>query len=932
MQFSMAQFSFTNNTALLDMQNFHSGVAIGVVDVNKDGLDDIVRLQEGQTLYVEFQQINGSFTSQMIAPVSGSSEWTLCAGDVDNNGVVDFFTGGAYNEIKLLTSNTDGSSYALSNLEGDNLFAQGSNFVDINNDGWLDIFICHDDAESRIWANDGTGNFVSADDWIDMSKPGSDNSGNYGSVWTDFDNDGDVDLYIAKCRQGVNDSTDPRRINVLYVNDGNGNFTEEAEARGIAIGAQSWTADFADIDNDGDFDLFVTNHDTESQLFRNDNGYFTDISSGSGINVGSFPIQALMEDFDNDGYVDLLVAGSDEQIFHNNGDGTFSEIFGVFDNEDMESFGIGDLNHDGFLDIYAGYAEIFTEPSNVDDALWMNDGNDNNYIAIALQGEISNRDGIGAKIKLNGPWGTQIREVRAGESYGIVNSFVQHFGIGQHTSITSIEVFWPSGTVDVVDDPDINQFITILENNCVAPIAEITPDGAAPIVCPGSSLGLNAPAGFSYEWSTGATTQSITVNQGGTYGLTITDGEGCPGLSSIIVVENPDETPAVSVQGDLAFCEGGSVELTSTEANGYNWSTGATTQSITVSESGAYTVSIQGSCGNFTSSVVQVDVSPAPPIPNASGTTIDTPQSVTLMATGTGDVLKWYDQISGGNLLEIGNSYATPLLSSSSTYYVEDVNRTILQENAGLPQHEGGTDYSPSNYNGTINFNAISDFTIKSVKVYTDFPGTRIIELRDDSGEVLESLSVNIMGDEVVDLGFFVPQGSGYSLGTNEANNNEVFGNNSPELKRTDNGGGVDYPYTVPDVISMTGNYINNDYYYYFYDWKLEVVGEECASDRLPVEVVYQPTAITQLDKTDRLALYPNPTSGMLNLEMDFEEASDVVLTISDIAGRQVRNMEWNRIAGETIKTMNVSNLAKGFYTVKIKVNEENFISKLSIQ
>ena len=106
--------------------------------------------------------------------------------------------------------------------------------VDVNNDGWLDIFGCDDVHISDIWGNDGTGSFTDNDGWIDLATAvPSDNSGNYGSVFTDYDCDGDLDLYIAKCRQGVNDPNDPRRINVMYQNDGNNNFTEVADAIGL---------------------------------------------------------------------------------------------------------------------------------------------------------------------------------------------------------------------------------------------------------------------------------------------------------------------------------------------------------------------------------------------------------------------------------------------------------------------------------------------------------------------------------------------------------------------------------------------------------------------------------------------------------------------------------------------------------------------------
>jgi hypothetical protein len=128
--------------------------------------------------------------------------------------------------------------------------------------------------------NDGTGNLVKQDLFDFITVPTSDNSGNYGSVYTDFDMDGDLDLYIAKCRQGVNDPSDPRRIDALFVNDGTGFYTQNAKAYGLADGHQTWTADFGDFDNDGDLDLFKTQHDVISELDENiDNDTFINITS-----------------------------------------------------------------------------------------------------------------------------------------------------------------------------------------------------------------------------------------------------------------------------------------------------------------------------------------------------------------------------------------------------------------------------------------------------------------------------------------------------------------------------------------------------------------------------------------------------------------------------------------------------------------------------
>lgn len=299
--FALGAFSqsFTDQTSLLGA-SYNSGGVVGVVDMDQDGYDDVLIFDNSRMIYVAYQESDGTFTTENYGSISGAAQWGGTAGDVDNNGHNDIFSGGSFDGTHYMNIVERGNA-SLTGLDEGQLFMQGINLVDMNNDGWLDGFGCDDVAESNIWGNDGAGNLIPQNDWIDMTTtPVSDNSGNYGSVWCDFDNDGDIDLFIAKCRQGVNDPLDPRRINALFVNDGNGNFTEEAAERGLVIYEQSWTSDFADIDNDGDFDCFLTNHSGTLRMLENDGqGYFTDITEGSGLDYSGFFLQGKLSDFDN---------------------------------------------------------------------------------------------------------------------------------------------------------------------------------------------------------------------------------------------------------------------------------------------------------------------------------------------------------------------------------------------------------------------------------------------------------------------------------------------------------------------------------------------------------------------------------------------------------------------------------------------------------
>ncbi len=460
--------AFTDRTNLLLTDNF-SGFCMGIADMNADGKDDIVRYNLGRVLNIEVQRAaNQTFRHIGGNPISNFPEWSTCIADVDRDGYNDILVGGSYDNIKILRSQ-QGESFNSTNLPNSSIFLQGSNFIDLNNDGWLDVFACHDDGDNREYLNDGSGSFSYEPRFLNTTTfPSSDNSGNYASIWTDYDNDGDQDLYISKCRAGVSSSADPRRLNAFYENDGQNNFTEIAASIGLKIGAQTWLTDFADIDNDGDMDAFVLNHYDDCQLLLNDGrGNYTDITATSGFlptlgaDSGVLGFQGIFRDFNNDGYVDLLFAGSKHFLFYNNGDRTFSAA-SPFNAEQIQSFAIGDLNHDGFLDVYTGYSE-FSVPSSTPDALFINQGNNNNFIAVTLEGIESNINGIGARVSVYDNSGMQIREVRSGEGYGIMNTLTQHFGIGNSTSVSRIVIDWPSGISQTITNPAINQFHYIKE-------------------------------------------------------------------------------------------------------------------------------------------------------------------------------------------------------------------------------------------------------------------------------------------------------------------------------------------------------------------------------------------------------------------------------------------------------------------------------------
>ncbi len=914
-----AQTFFTNQTQLLSPAKHYSGVAIAILDMNGDGRDDIARMDQGYIVNVEHQNApNQPFDHLAVGAVpGGESEWGMCAADVDNNGMGDILAGGYYDGVKILRANANGTAFTTDLYNAPTTFVQGVNFADINNDGWLDAFVCHDDAQARIYGNNGDGTFTYQPTWMNLATvPASDNSGNYGTVWSDVDNDGDLDLYIAKCRQGVNNPTDPRRINQLFLNNGDGTYVQDTNnLAGLRIGAQSWTADFGDIDNDGDFDCFITNHDVSSQLLENDGaGHFTDITAASNLlnNVTGLPIQGSFRDFDNDGYVDILVAGSEQHLFHNNGDHTFTEVTGIFDAHQMESFAIGDLNHDGFQDIYAGYAAIYTDPTDVPDALWMNRRNNNHFFGLTLEGVQSNRSAVGARITLYSALGIQIREVRSGESYGINNSLQIHFGMGQLTHIDSVTVRWPSGHIDKVYQPAVDQYATMKEGGCFMPNVEINAIGST-VFCTGQSITVTAPAGYTYLWNTGDTTQSISVDTASTYRVTVTSIEGCTAVSNALVTKtNPDQTPTVIANGPTRFCEGAAVILTAPLSSSYLWSDGETTRSITVANSAGYTVTTQGLCALFTSDTVQVQVLPAP-APTAVGDTVALHTSAIL--TASGDQPLWYAAPNAATPLYEGSPFVTDTLNATTTYWV---GATTVYDQPN--QHTGITDHSGSafggtQYNGQIIFDCYKPCRLAHVKVYSTKVAARRIVLLDSNGVLQDSITVNIPnGTTQIELNFDLPVGNDLVLTTDEAVNMANLNTTGPQLQRSD--ANVNYPYLLSDVLKITNSNLGTDRYYYFYDWDIDFYGLECASERVPVVAKVDSSIIkTQAPVwAAGLHLSPNPTTGLLRAQLNDFAGGNITVSIRNAQGAILQTQRLSAAPGIFQWQGNLSDYPAGVY------------------
>jgi hypothetical protein len=217
-------------------------------------------------------------------------------------------------------------------------------------------------------------------------------------------------------------------------------------ALGFADNHQSWSSAWGDFDNDGDMDVLIgASSSGYHKLMRNNgNSTFTNVTAGSGIdNFTGQSIEWTTHDFNNDGWLDIHGGGG---MLINNGDMTFQ-----LDNTVPGNGPVADLNNDGFLDIVNGSTAR------------INEGNENNWMRIRLIGTVSNKSAIGARITLTTASGSQIREIRSGDGFRYMSTLYAHFGIGTDEEVLQISIRWPSGIVQVIENPAINTLHTITE-------------------------------------------------------------------------------------------------------------------------------------------------------------------------------------------------------------------------------------------------------------------------------------------------------------------------------------------------------------------------------------------------------------------------------------------------------------------------------------
>jgi hypothetical protein len=922
------QAQFANRKDLLGEKDQHSAVPVGIADMNGDGLDDLVTLNFGSTLFIQYQTPDPSrpfIRYEVPLSIDNAEQNDICIADFNNDGANDILAVGSYDRVKVLYNIPNTYEFNLTRIVVTPFFSQGASAGDFNHDGWMDVVMLNDNGLNYTLMNDGTGTLVEQDFFNFVTVPASDNSGNYGSVYTDFDMDGDNDFYIAKCRQGVNSPTDPRRINVMFVNDGNGNYVQDAANYGLASGRQTWTADFGDMDNDGDLDCFMTQHDVISELYENiNNDTFINITPSTGLNIGGVPLQGMFRDFDNDGFQDILVSGDRVDYYHNNGDKTFTKTE-PFNAVIFGTFALGDLNQDGFTDVYGSTVIPFNNPDpQNEDVLFINEGNDNHYLGLTLRDTAGNPSAIGAMALLYGPWGIQVREVRGGEQYGVSSGHSIVFGLGDETAYDSLVIRWADGTKERLNSLEVDKTWTIRRGGCskeplnILDPLEVLCDDDSVIIKLNTSLPL-------VRWSDGTVADSLIIKKQGIFYATLKDTDGCEVRTTPLEVSVDPDTikPYLTYVGNTELCNGESALLALPSGQSYQWNTGETTQTIEVTESGDYFAQVEGYCKAQASDTIRLEFL----VPDYPVTTQDTflPGESAIL-TAIGDSIQWYADpfgdvwIGSGNILQLDN-----LLDTTTVYAINYAAIEGQDAQVGPAAHQGLTKYNAAFVNGGLLFDVLEPIILHQLTVNTDSAGIRNIDINNGLDFFYEHEVDLAAGTTVIDLEIALPVGS-YTITTNTDINNQSFGVNSPYLWRSSEG--VDFPYEVPGVMAITSSTFGSDFYYYFYDWKISTADKYCSSDAAPATAVLDlGTATEDVSlNAQSIVLTPNPTDGVCQLAIATSGSVDLELCTMD----GVRVFAQQGIeSGVQFYSLDLTSYSPGVYLVRIVQNGKSFTQKL---
>ena len=478
--------SFTKITAGPWGTDIAASRSVNWIHYDNDGYLDLFvinGLEGGQQNFLYHNNHDGTFTKITAGPLvnghapSDGSSWA----DYDNDGDLDAVVVAWYDSTNALFENSANGTFTQilsSPIVNDRGYSETCSWGDYDNDGYVDLYVSNSGSPgvggpkvNFLYRNNHDRTFTK----IATGEIVTDAFYSRGVSWVDYDNDGDIDMFVVNER-GQSEN--------LYRNmlkeTGTATFSKITTGQIVSDGGNSMSASWGDVDNDGDLDVFVANGWPAGSLsafyLNNGDRTFTKVLNDTIVKSPGYHMGSAWGDFDNDGDLDLFVttaygpSAAKNELFKNmlmeTGTLSFQRIgTGDIANDVGWSYGCawGDYDRDGDLDLFV--AKTFNESEN--NALYRNDNNNgNHWLEVRCAGTVSNRSGIGAKIRIKGTIGGhqvwQLREVD-GQSGYCGQNLDQHFGLGNATVIDSIKIEWPNGQVDVYINTSVDRMVVATE-------------------------------------------------------------------------------------------------------------------------------------------------------------------------------------------------------------------------------------------------------------------------------------------------------------------------------------------------------------------------------------------------------------------------------------------------------------------------------------
>lgn len=562
--------------------NYLYGSGMSFYDFDQDGWDDLTIGQvDSDPLF--FRNNEGAFEAIDLGISNFGEIKQIIWVDIDNDGDMDLFIGKFLSASRLyrndgelaFTDITATSGFPISNEN----MTWGVSWGDFNNDGFLDAYWANfndgpldGSISNMLFQNNGDATFT---DVTSSSQTDNGTVKSFQPIWYDIDQDGDQDIHL------INDRTDYH--NAVYENQGDGTFIEIGEELGLGDAFDAMSNTLVDFDRDGDLDISISNSQEGNRLYKRlEDGTYIDVALDLGLGVHRICWATKWIDFENDGWLDEYVVtaygsqDTSQNFAFSNFEAQFTQnLQGGFADDKSEAFVIvsGDVNNDGFSDMF-----VAAEPGDYPSRLWVNDATStNNYLKVSLEGVVSNRDGVGSWIRAYVGDTVHVRYTLCGEDFLGQDSQREIIGVGANESIDSLEISWLSGHIDTFYEVETNQTLHIVEGSSLYD----EPQTFYVDLCPSESVIIDAGEFYDVTWNTGEEQSSLLVDSGGTYFASILTENGIPIPSDTTIVSINfapelstllDEINCLAVENDTLWVSAGTdfcIDLEATSFGGF---------------------------------------------------------------------------------------------------------------------------------------------------------------------------------------------------------------------------------------------------------------------------------------------------------------------------------------------------------------------------